>query len=310
MTALVTGGAGFIGSHIVDALIEKGHSVVIVDDFSTGKRENCHEQAIIEECSIVGETVEDVFLRHKPEVVIHCAAQMNVRRSVQDPVFDATVNILGTIRLLELSARYGIQRFVFCSSGGAIYGDAQVLPTPETYPCTPVSPYGISKLAGEHYLRYYGESRGITTTALRFGNVYGPRQRWDGEAGVVAIFISKILEGVTPTINGDGKQTRDYIYVDDVVNGCVSVLDRRASGVYNIGTGREIDVNTIYDAVRAATQFDMSPVYGPQKPGEQRRSCIDPSKARETFEWSPAMPLEEGVITTVQWFKEHLRKVN
>ncbi len=307
MNILVTGGAGFIGSHVADACIRAGHRVIILDDLSSGVVENIHPDAVFHQTDIRSESVEHILRREQVEVIIHHAAQMNVRKSVADPAFDASVNILGSINLLEACRRVGVRKFIFASTGGAIYGDQRYFPADEDHPMKPASPYGISKLAVEQYLRYYHETHGILYVALRYANVYGPRQNAYGEAGVVAIFASKLIAGEQPVINGDGKQTRDYVYIDDVVETNLSALLHPSCDVFNVGTGIETDVNTIYNQLRRLTNSSILAVHGPPKAGEQLRSVLDATHLRRTFDWEPSVTLEEGLRWTVEYFREKKR---
>jgi UDP-glucose 4-epimerase len=303
MRVLVTGGAGFIGSHVVDHLLGRGHDVAVVDNLSTGKRGNVPEEARFYEVDI-RTGCSEVFEDFRPEVVSHQAAQMDVRRSVREPDFDAEVNVLGTIRLLQNCMKYEVQKFIFASTGGAVYGEQQEFPVPEDHPQYPISPYGVSKLAGERYLYFYGFQYGLPGVALRYANVYGPRQDPHGEAGVVAIFCGNLAAGETSTINGTGEQTRDYVYVGDVARANVLALEREVPPrAYNIGTGIETSVNQLYELLREASGRDIPPRHGPAKPGEQLRSCVDPSKAAEFLEWRPEMDLASGLTNTLGFFE-------
>jgi UDP-glucose 4-epimerase len=300
---LVTGGAGFIGSHVVDHLLERGHDVAVIDNLSTGKRGNVPEEARFYKVDIRSGCSE-VFEDFRPEVVSHQAAQMDVRRSVREPDFDAEVNVLGTIRLLETCMKYEVQKFIFASTGGAVYGEQQEFPAPEDHPQYPISPYGVSKLAGERYLYFYGVQYGLPSVVLRYANVYGPRQDPHGEAGVVAIFCGNLVAGETSTINGTGEQTRDYVYVGDVARVNVLALEKEVpSGAYNIGTGTETSVNRLYELLREVSGRDIPPRYGPAKPGEQLRSSVDPSKATKFLEWRPEMDLASGLAKTLDFFE-------
>ncbi|MBI5134722.1 NAD-dependent epimerase/dehydratase family protein [Candidatus Uhrbacteria bacterium] len=304
MNILVTGGAGFIGSHIVDALIAQEHRVVIVDDLSTGSRRNINAQAMFYKLDIRSSRLEKIVRDVKPQAVFHHAAQMDVRRSVQDPVFDAQTNILGTIRLLAACEHAGVTNIVFASSGGAVYGDGTPLPTLESAAPSPASPYGIGKLAGEHYLRYTGARSRCRWVALRYANVYGPRQNSSGEAGVIAIFAQKMLTGSGPVINGDGRQTRDFVFVDDIVRANIAAVKSKKNGIYNIGTGRQCSINTVARLVARAAGYKPSIAHGPAKEGEQRKSAIDSHKAKEQLRWNPEVALEEGIEKTVAWFRQ------
>jgi len=303
MVIVVTGGAGFIGSHIVDAAVSRGDKVVVIDNFATGKMENVNPSAVLCRMDIRDKEVDGVFAEHHPDAVIHEAAQVNLRYSVDDPVYDADVNILGTINLLQSCIRHGVKKFVFASSGGAVYGEQEVFPAPDGHPTRPMSPYGIAKLTIEHYLYYYSITYGLDYTALRYSNVYGPRQDPYGEAGVVAIFAEKMLKGETPVINGDGGQTRDYVYVGDVVRANMLALDGSYTGTLNAGTGVEASVNELFDTLKSETGFKGERVHGPAKLGEQRRSVIDHSLFREKLGWDPTVSLEEGLKHTVEFFR-------
>lgn len=305
MKILVTGGAGFIGSHVVDCYLTAGHEVVVVDNFATGKRENLNPKAKFYEVDIrQKETVDEIFAKEKPQVLNHHAAQMDVRRSVVDPIYDAQVNILGLLNLLEAGIKNNLGKVIFASSGGVVYGDAKVLPTPEDYePKHPLSPYGVAKLTSEHYLYYYFKNYSLPYVALRYANVYGPRQDPFGEAGVVAIFTQKLLKGEQPIINGDGKQTRDYVYVGDAVESNLVALKEDALGEFNIGTGIETDVNTLFHYLVKITGVEKGQVHGPAKPGEQKRSVLACQKAKKELGWEPKVSLEEGLAKTVEFFK-------
>ncbi|MGD9495321.1 MAG: NAD-dependent epimerase/dehydratase family protein [Armatimonadota bacterium] len=306
MKILVTGGAGFIGSNIVDRYIAEGHEVAIVDNLATGRRRNLNPQASFHEVSITdARALAAVFEAERPEVVNHHAAQMDVRRSVREPQFDALTNIVGTLNVLEAGRAVGARKFIFSSSGGAIYGEANTLPTPETAPLQPISHYGASKLAGEVYIGLYGRLYGLETTVLRYANVYGPRQNPHGEAGVNAIFANTMLRGERPTIFGAGDKTRDYVFVADVVTANVLALERGAGEVLNIGTGVQTTDQEVYDAVAAAVGFDQPPIYGEERAGDVRHSCIDATRAREVLGWAPTVQFREGVRRTVQYQREH-----
>jgi UDP-glucose 4-epimerase len=302
LKVLVTGGAGFIGSQLCDRLVLDGHEVVVIDDLSSGRREQVPGAANLYQMDVEGRWIDRVVGREKPDAVCHLAAQISVRRSVEDPLFDARVNVIGSLGLLEACRRHGIRRFIFASTGGAIYGDADTIPTPESYPPEPLSPYGASKLAVEHYLRLFNALEAFPSVCLRLSNVYGPRQDPHGEAGVVAIFSRALLARETAIVNGDGEQTRDYVYVGDVVEAWVAALGSDVSGAFNVGTGVETDVNQLYQLVAHAAGSDAAAVHGPAKPGEQRRSCLDISRSREVLGWRPRMPLDEGIALTVAYF--------
>jgi len=300
---LITGGAGFIGSHVVDACINAGHSVVIVDDLSTGEVENINEKATFIQMDIRDETIDRLFEFHQFDLVIHHAAQMDVRKSVEDPSFDASVNILGTINLLENCKKFGVKKFIFASTGGAIYGEQDYFPADEKHPVRPLSPYGIAKLSVEKYLFYYEAVFGIKYICLRYANVYGPRQNPHGEAGVVAIFANKMLSGHQPVINGDGKQTRDYVNVMDVVRANMMAIDYEKSNIFNVGTGIETDVNTIFNMIKKITGSKCTEKHGPPKQGEQLRSVLDYSHIQKVLGWQPTISLEKGLEMTVEYFR-------
>ena len=301
---MVTGGAGFIGSHIVDRYINEGNEVIIIDDLSTGKKENINPQARFHHIDIRDKGMEAIFEKERPEIVNHHAAQMDVRRSTENPAFDADVNIIGTINLLENSVKYGVKKFIFASSGGAIYGEQKDFPAGEEHQQFPLSPYGVSKLAGEKYIHYYSKNFGLRYISLRYSNVYGPRQNPEGEAGVVAIFIGRLLKGKEPVINGDGEQTRDYVYVDDVVEANISATRSETEGSFNIGTGIETSVNKILSNLIDITKVDIKGMHGPPKKGEQRISVLDCSKAIKSLGWKPKVTLEDGLRRTVLYFKK------
>lgn len=304
MKILVTGGAGFIGSHVVDAYINDGHSVTVIDNLSMGNLKNVNPKARFIKMDIRDEKIKDVFQEEKFEIVNHHAAQMDVRKSVEDPIYDASVNILGVLNLLENCKNNGVRKFVFASTGGAIYGEQDYFPADEEHPLRPLSPYGITKLATEKYLYYYENVYGLRYVILRYANVYGPRQNPHGEAGVVAIFTKKMLEGQQPQINGDGKQTRDYVYVEDVVKANLLALNYDKSEIFNIGTGIETDVNTLFHKIRSYTGSNCEEFHAPPKKGEQLRSVLDYSKIKKELGWEPKIKIEEGLKLTVEFFKK------
>ena len=287
---LVTGGAGFIGSHLVDAYLERGWHVSVVDDLSTGDRSNLNPRATFYEADIAKVDLAEI----QPDVINHHAAQMDVRRSVSDPVFDAVVNVLGSVSLLQKAVEIGVKRFIFASTGGAIYGEPVFAPQTEDHPTNPLSPYGCAKLAVEHYMNYFRVVHGLPAVALRYANVYGPRQNSKGEAGVVAIFIERKLRGEKATINGDGEQTRDFVYVEDVVEANMAVTDSADSGPFNVGTGVETSINQL------ASLLGINTVHGPAKAGEQRRSVLDGSKLG-----AARTALREGLEKTEVWFRKY-----
>jgi UDP-glucose 4-epimerase len=303
MKILVTGGAGFIGSHVVDAYLAAGHEVVVLDDLSSGKRENLNPRVRFVEAGILDPATADLIRTGRFDVVNHHAAQIDVRRSVADPLFDARVNILGTIAVLDAARQAGVGRFVFVSSGGAVYGEQEAFPAPETHPTWPVSPYGVSKRAGELYAHFFQAQYGMPFVALRYANVYGPRQDPHGEAGVVAIFALRMLRGEPVTVNGDGAQTRDYVFVGDVARMSVLAAAHEASGPVNVGTGIETDVNTLAAMLRAATGSRAPITHGPAKAGEQRRSVVDARRAAAVYGWRPDVTLADGLARTVEFFR-------
>jgi UDP-glucose 4-epimerase len=303
MKVMLTGGAGFIGSHVADQLLARGHEVAVVDNLSSGKRGNLPDGVRFYAMDVRSGCAE-VFEDFVPDALSHQAAQMDVRRSVREPDFDADVNVLGTVRLLQNCVRYGVRKVVFASTGGAVYGEQRELPAPEDHPQYPVSPYGVSKLAGERYLHFYNVQHGITCAALRYANVYGPRQDPHGEAGVVAIFCGNLAADRKSTINGTGEQTRDYVYVGDVARANALALEgEAASGTYNVGTGVETSVNELYDRLCRLAGRNLSPERGPQPPGEQSRSCIDPSRAARALHWWPGVDLDTGLKYTLRYFE-------
>lgn len=299
MKILVTGGAGFIGSNIAEGHIKEGCDVVVIDDLSTGKRENVPEKAIFYELSINSPEINDIIAREKPTILNHHAAQIDVRKSVADPAEDARINIIGTLQLLESCRKHGVKKVIFASTGGAIYGEQDSFPADERHPTQPLSPYGIAKLAIEKYLYFYYQTYGISFVALRYANVYGPRQNAHGEAGVIAIMTNKLLCGGIPTIYGDGKQTRDYVYVDDVIQCNIEALRCETTGICNVGTGLETDVNKLAKELIGLTNADISPKHAPERSGEQQRSCLKPGKLQKL----PPTPLSEGLKKTVEWFQ-------
>jgi UDP-glucose 4-epimerase len=308
MKILVTGGAGFIGSHVTDAYIAAGHQVMVMDDFSSGVQSNINPKARVVRVDIRSEKAKEVFASEKFDVVNHHAAQMDVRRSVTDPVFDAGVNILGTLNLLENCRQFGVKQFIFASTGGAIYGEQDYFPADENHPTRPLSPYGISKLSVEKYLFYYNQVHGLRYAILRYANIYGPRQNPHGEAGVVAIFTTKMLSGGQPVINGDGKQTRDYVFVKDLVRAGVAALDFKNSETINIGTGIETDVNELYRILNQLTGANIREVHAEAKKGEQMRSVLTAEKAFKLCGWKPTVTLEQGLAETVEFFKARSSK--
>ena len=308
MKVLVTGGAGFIGSHIVDALMARGDQVIVIDNLSTGNAANLGPGIPLHRLDIRHAGPADLIRSEVPDAIIHHAAQMSVSRSVARPVFDAEVNVLGTLNLLEAASQVGA-RFVFASTGGALYGEAEIRPTPENSPTWPISPYGVSKLSCEHYLHAYRQQRGLSYAALRYANVFGPRQNPYGEAGVVAVFSHALINGSAPTINGDGLHTRDYVYVADVVRANLAALDSRACGHFNVGTGIETSVLELLAAIALLTDSRVEPLHGPPRAGDLRHSALDCRLITSTFNWTPEFTLREGLTHTVASFQSMSRPV-
>lgn len=307
MRILVTGGAGFIGSHTVDALLAaNSHDVAVIDDLSSGKRERLASSVRFHHADIRNaEEVRLVMDRERPEVLLHLAAQVDVRKSVAEPAFDAEVNISGLLNLMEAGREKGLKRVIFASTGGAIYGEQEKFPCDEQHRCCPLSPYGVSKLATEAYLFFYKMQYGIDYISVRYSNVYGPRQDPHGEAGVVAIFCGRMLMHKPCTIYGDGEQTRDYIYVGDVARANVAALNTSASGAFNVGTGVETSVNQLFRSLARIAGSSEPPMSATRRPGEQRRSVISPARAASDLGWRPEVSLEDGLKRTFESFKSH-----
>lgn len=316
---VVTGGAGFIGSHIVDALIEQGDQVLVVDNFSTGSEENLEhslnlasDRVFVHKLDICSPDIEKIFADYKPEVVFHHAAQMNVRKSVEDPVYDADKNVVGTVNVLESARKSGCHQLIFSSTGGAIYGEQDSFPADESHACRPECPYGVSKHGAELYLEYYARYYGMRTVALRYANVYGPRQNPKGEAGVVAIFCERLFDNKEFRVNGTGEQTRDFVYVDDVVKGNLAVSQRDDKGyyIYNIGRGIEVSVldivnelKRLWPEVKPEGAADLVFDHGPAMPGEQMRSVITSKKLASEFSWSASTDFNQGLKSTLNSYK-------
>jgi len=307
---MVTGGAGFIGSHVADAYVGEGHEVMVIDNLSSGKKENVPSAARFVLCDVTSDTAVEAVRTFRPEIVNHHAAQINVRASVTDPQFDAQVNILGSIRLLEASRQSGVRKFIFASSGGAGYGEQERFPAEETHPIRPVSPYGAAKMSVELYMNYYRAQYGLEYTALRYANVYGPRQDPHGEAGVVAIFAERLLRKQTAIVNGDGEQTRDFVYVGDVVRANKAAIARGDGMSINIGTGVETNINTVFRILRDLSGNRQEEIHGPGMQGEQRRSCLENLMASVELGWYPETPLEEGLARTLDFFREKILKAD
>ncbi len=303
MRVLVTGGAGFIGSHVAEACLLAGHEVLVLDDLSSGKRENVPKTARMEACDIRSPRTAAFVKDFRPAALIHHAAQMSVTRSVAEPAFDADVNVLGLINVVEAARKAGLERVVFASSGGTVYGETESYPMGEDTPTHPVCPYGVSKLSGEHYLFYFRRVFGLSYAALRYANVYGPRQDPHGEAGVIAIFSKKLLKGEDVTIFGDGEQTRDYVYVADVVRANLAALTGDFCGSVNIGTGRETNVNELYAVIKRHAAGPGKAVHAAPRDGELRRSVLDVSMAARVLGWNPTVSLADGLEETVDFFR-------
>jgi UDP-glucose 4-epimerase len=302
MRVLVTGGAGFIGSNVVNRFADLGHEVAILDNLATGKRGNLDSRAAFHEADITDrDAVERVFGDFQPEIVCHHAAQIDVRKAVDDPVFDANVNVLGGINVVRAALAAGVSKFTYASTGGAIYGNPEVIPCTEEHPVRPISPYGLTKHVLEHYLELYSIIEGLRYTVLRYANVFGPRQDPKGEAGVNAIFTGLMLAGQQPTIFGQGDKTRDYVFVGDVVAANVLALDRGDGEIINIGTGIQTSDQEVYDAIAAATGFGEPPIYSPERKGEVRHIALDIAKAKRVLGWEPQVGFREGVKMTVEY---------
>jgi UDP-glucose 4-epimerase len=305
MKILVTGGAGFIGSHVVDLYIENGFDVVVVDDLSSGRLSNLNPAAAFYKMDIRSPQLGEIFQKEKPDVVNHHAAQIDVRRSIADPKFDSDVNIIGSINLMECARELGVKCFIYISSGGAVYGEPEYLPCDEAHPVKPICQYGVSKYSVEQYLYMYQRLYGLDYTVLRYSNVYGPRQDPRGEAGVVAIFSGQMLNNEPVTIFGDGEQERDFLYVSDCARANLAALHtQHGSAIYNLGSGKGTSVNQIFDHLKALTSYRGHRVYGAEKPGETRRIFLDASKAMDQLEWVPQASLETGLRETVAYFRK------
>jgi UDP-glucose 4-epimerase len=304
MRTLVTGGAGFIGSNLVDALVQRGDEVTVVDDVSTGRRHNL-DQAITSGAQLMeldirdAEAVTAAVEQARPEAVFHLAAQIDVRKSVADPANDSRINVEGTVNVLRAAHAHGVRRFVNTSTGGAIYGEGQIVPAPEDHPVAPEAPYGLSKFCAEQYCELFTRLHGLSTVSLRYGNVYGPRQDPLGEAGVIAIFCGKLLERGTPTIFGDGLQVRDYIYVGDVVDANLKATETQTTGAVNIGTGVETTVLDLVEALKPHADGDFNAEHAPERPGEVRRIALDASRAKQELGWEAQVDLQEGLERTL-----------
>lgn len=304
MKILVTGGAGFIASHVVDAYVQRGHDVTVVDDLSSGRRENVNPRAELVVADLRDPKTIDQLRRRKFDLLNHHAAQIDVRVSVADPAADAELNVVAALRLFQALIDEGVKKIVFASSGGAAYGEPQFAPQTEDHPVNPISPYGCAKLAIDQYLGYYRAIHGVACASLRYGNVYGPRQRKDGEAGVVAIFAGALLDGTQVRINGSGEQTRDYVFVDDVARANMAVSENDLTGVFNVGTGKETSVNELFEILRRAIRSDAKAEHAPAKKGEQMRSVLDGSKLRKAAQLPEPVAIADGIGRTVEWIRK------
>jgi UDP-glucose 4-epimerase len=302
MKIVVTGGAGFIGSHVVDRFVNAGHQVVVVDNLRTGKQANLHPSARLVVMDVTDPALVDLFEAEKPEAVNHHAANPSVSLSVRDPMFDARQNVLGTINVLEAARRAGVGRFVYISSGGAMYGNPEHLPMDEDHPANPVSPYALSKHTGERYVQFYGKEHGLRWTGLRYANVYGPRQDPFGEAGVIAIFCQNLLSGVVPEIHWDGEQTRDFVYVGDCARANLLALERGDGQAYNVGTGVGTSINTLFQTLTEVAGQELVPRRGPRRAGDVRHSYLDCAKIQRELGWQAELSLREGLVQTWQHF--------
>jgi UDP-glucose 4-epimerase len=305
MKILVTGGAGFIGSNITDALLKKGHVVVVLDNLSSGKKENINKQAKFYKADIFDKkTVASIFKTEKPKIVIHKAAQIDVRKSITDPFFDAEVNILGSINVLNSCVENKVKKIIFASSGGTVYGECKTTAPNEKSKANPLSPYGIAKNSVENYINFYSAVHGLEYTVLRYGNVYGPRQDPHGEAGVIAIFASKILNNDDITIYGDGEQMRDYVYVSDVVNANLKALNKGKNQIINIGTSKAVSINKLVEVISKTAGYNKKAIYKPKRDGELFKSFLNVNKARKVLGWKPEISIEKGIKNTLQYFKK------
>lgn len=309
MMILVTGGAGFIGSHIVDAYIEKGFKVVVVDNLSTGDISNVNKSAVFYKFDLYKDSLEKVFKLHKINIINHHAAQIDLRKSISAPLFDTRINIEGSIRLFELAAKNNVKKIIFASSGGAVYGEQLHFPADENHITKPLSPYGISKLTVEKYLYFYKHYYNIDYVILRYGNVYGPRQSIKGEAGVVSIFCKKLINNKIPVINGSGRNTRDYVFISDVVRANLYSLDYKGSDIFNISTAKETSVNKLFNLLKVISGKKIKPIHSRPVSGEQKRSCLDYRFASRNLKWKPLINLDDGLRLTYKWFLENRSKL-
>lgn len=306
MNVLVTGGAGFIGSNIVDLYIENGYNVTVIDDLSTGHRENVDNKAKFVKMDIRSDKLKDLFSKEGFDVVNHQAARGNVRRSVEIPMEYADVNVRGGINLLECCKEFGVRKIIYSSTGGCVYGELVKIPADENHPIKPVDPYGVSKVSFELYLAAYKQMYGLNYTTFRYPNVYGPRQDPFGEAGVVSIFIGQMLNNESVTINGDGEQTRDYVFVGDVARANDLALNNGDDDVFNLGTGIETSVNTVFEELKTILQYSKDALHGPSKPGEVSRSCLESTKVKNALGWIPETSISDGLRKTVNFFAQEV----
>ncbi len=304
MKFLVTGGAGFIASHIVDRLINEGYEVVIVDDLSTGSEGNLNPNARFYKMDIRSPELASIFEDEKPDYVSHHAAQVLVARSLREPMLDCWLNIEGSINIIHLSQKYGVKKIIYASTGGALYGEPEYLPVDEDHPVNPLAPYGATKHTVEHYLYMYGVNNGLNYTVLRYPNIYGPRQNPHGEAGVIAIFTQKMLDAEQPIIFGDGTATRDYVYIDDIVDANMLAVTNGDRLICNLGSNIETSVNEIFDLLKEEFQFPLNPIRKPKRVGEVYRICLTNERAKAELGWSPKVPFEEGVRRTVEYYRD------
>jgi UDP-glucose 4-epimerase len=304
MKVMVTGGAGFIASNIVDRLVNEGNQVVVVDDLSTGSDDNLNAEARFYRMDIRSPELASVFEAEKPDYVNHHAAQVLVNRSVREPMLDCWLNIEGSLNVIHMSQKYGVKKVIYASTGGALYGEPEYLPVDENHPVNPLAPYGVSKHTAEHYLYLYGVNYGLNYTVLRYPNVYGPRQNPHGEAGVIAIFTRKMLDGERPTIFGDGTATRDYVYVGDIVDANILALSSGDRGTYNLGSSKETSVNVIFDLLKAELDFRLDPIFAPKRVGEVYRIFLTNDKAKSGLGWAPNVSIEEGIGRTVKYYRD------
>ncbi|MBT3464297.1 NAD-dependent epimerase/dehydratase family protein [archaeon] len=305
MKFLVTGGAGFIASHVVDKLIDEGHEVVIIDNLSSGKKKNLNPKAKFYKIDIRDKKIENIFKKEKPDIVNHHAAQLDVRVSVDRPEYDADINLMGLLNVLNNCVKYNVKKIIYVSSGGVVYGDNQNFPLKEDEPKAPISPYGITKWTGEMYLQFYSNIHKLKYTALRYSNVYGPRQDPHGEAGVVAIFSRKMINNEDIVIFGDGTQSRDFVFVKDVVNANILSINNGDNEAFNIGTSETTSVNKLFKILKSISGFKKDKENTPSRPGELQKNCISNKKAKKLLGWKPTYSLEEGLKITFDWIKEN-----